>query len=538
MLHKCSRFILAAVLAISCCPGLAYGAESVDQPKAPLNPLQELFYMISGYESNDVDLQSGTAPLYPNNLTPPQATNDIPEYAGALDILNDGILLGLGGNLYYLREASFPTTGSGHISAYRTLERYNIDSGTWTTLASLPYWMEYCSAVVFGSTATTEGQIVLCGTPMVENGGVPAHATDPVAHVYAYNPNDEVPEWYAVSADNVPVASSLVNNGGLLELVGGVSGGTPSLAVFSYELSSGAMANVGSLSAPAIDADVIPHDGSLYIYSYANTFPELQAGTGTPTLHVFTNGSDVVYSGAFPTPEEPADMSLYPSQQAALSGSLTSADSGAVFVGPQAQSGGTDTYTLGWGSSAFTPYGQTANQGPLSGTAACVYRGQLYALGSAVSSDGSANLIFRSTPMADASLISGNNAVWRKDSKQNLSFVFSPDYGRFKHIVKVDGKALIQGQDYESGVGTTQVTLNASFLQTLSQGQHTIEALFDDGYTTVTGAFTVDVPASTMDGYTRPAALARTFDPLPVIPLTLGVIAAGTLTLLAFRKVR
>ncbi|MBR0420316.1 MAG: hypothetical protein IJI66_14235, partial [Erysipelotrichaceae bacterium] len=44
----------------------------------------------------------------------------------------------------------------------------------------------------------------------------------------------------------------------------------------------------------------------------------------------------------------------------------------------------------------------------------------------------------------------------------------------------VDGKKLTKDEDYTAAAGSVEITLKASYLQTLSVGEHTLTAMFDD----------------------------------------------------------
>ncbi len=539
MLHKSARFILAAILALSLVPAVAFAA---NDDASSGNPIVDLFYTVVGYESGD-NVQLASAGLYPNELTPPPTNSElskiVPELAGSEELLNGGILLGSGGKLYYMREVAFKNGSGQTVSGYRTLECFQ--DGAWTTLATLPDWLQFCSATVFGATDYSEGEIILVGAPMGSDGSLPAITSNPESHVYTFDPNSEAPSWQEIPAQGVPVATSVVNNGKVLQMVGGIQNGSPTDAVLTFDISTGAVTEAGHLSSPVVGAQTVPYDNGLYIYSYADSLNDLRNGTGTPKVTIYREGvSDLNSSPITSGVTEPANIADYPSRKAVLSGALSQADEGLILVGPQS-SGSTisDTYVGAWGNidGSVSPYSQTLSDEPVSGAAATVYAGNLYGLGSVLGSDGTTSMVFRSTVMPDASCLVGSGGVWRKDSQTGLEFIFSPDYSRFKYKVTVDGNDLIWGQDYDSRAGTTIIDLRPGFLQTLSEGPHTMTAFFDDGLTEVSANFTVQQAASVIpDGYTRPAALASTGDTLPLVPLACMAVAAVALGAVAFKR--
>lgn len=620
MLQKCARVMLATVLSLSLCPCLAFA----DEGESSGGLFQDLLYTMVGFSSGDevenIRTQASSLPLYSNGLQAPPPSSELPEMAAADGLLSGGILVGMGNYLYYLREATFTTADGATVGAYRSFERYSLANGSWETLESLPDYMEYVSAVAFGSNDTTDGQIVLLGTPMDMVDGVPTHAANPEAHIYTYNPDEDNSWLDEASTFDVPVAGALVNNGGILQIVGGIRNGTPSTTVTAYELMDGVASTVGELNSPVVGAQVVPHSGALYIYSYASDLTELQEGTGHPRLSYYSDDSGSTMDGAFPAFVEPQDMQVYPSQQSVMSGALTSADKGPVFVGPNAQEGGADTLILDWAGSSFNPYSQVLSNNVVSGVAATVYGGNLYAIGSIIDSvdstpgDGDAStgtdsndpstsdeagdgvtlaedetqagddgvivdegdgtdqdssamagtkytshLVFRSTPMVDASIVSGNNGIWRKGSTTDLDFVFSPDYGRFKHVVAVDGEDIVVSQDYDSAPGSTAISLKPEFLEELKVGDHTLTAYFDNRVTDLTALFSIEEPGSVVPdpneptnsggtsgtkggtkggtgGYTSPVELAPTADTLPVVPIAVLAVVATLLACLAFRR--
>ena len=82
-----------------------------------------------------------------------------------------------------------------------------------------------------------------------------------------------------------------------------------------------------------------------------------------------------------------------------------------------------------------------------------------------------------------------------EDSGATLTFVFKRninDGEAFSHFVgiRLDG-AIVDASNYTAEPGSVVVTLNASYLEGLATGTHTLEALFNDGSSTA-AEFTVE----------------------------------------------
>lgn len=79
----------------------------------------------------------------------------------------------------------------------------------------------------------------------------------------------------------------------------------------------------------------------------------------------------------------------------------------------------------------------------------------------------------------------GDGATWSKGSGETLAFTFKRNVSddiTFAHFtgIKVDDVE-VDASNYSAAAGSVVVTLNASYLEGLSAGDHTITALFDDG---------------------------------------------------------
>ena len=96
---------------------------------------------------------------------------------------------------------------------------------------------------------------------------------------------------------------------------------------------------------------------------------------------------------------------------------------------------------------------------------------------------GGAMLDYNITP--SYTITDGANGSFRKGDKNGLVFRFTrlgDDENTFKHFkeVLVDGKK-IDPSTYEARQGSVIIALKTSYLETLSAGDHTITAVFDDG---------------------------------------------------------
>lgn len=564
MQQKSARLIVALCLVCAMCTEVAFASDGSSG-----NFLQNMIYRVTGFTPADEGANGlaaqATASLYPDTLTAPPLTNSADFVNGsglsicsqATNVLDDGILIGSGDSLYYFRKVAFPLENGGFISAFRSCERYNVSSGTWSFQQSLPEWLEYVNVVEYGATADNRGFLVLTGTTMDTNSqGIPAHAANPRQRVYMFNLDGDVSSWSAAATNGVPVACGLINNGGVLQTVGGLVNGSPSGNIYDYELANGTSELKETLSEGVVNPRMEMHNRVLYVATYGSSIEELRAGTGSPRLIVHFTGMSTLMPGAFPASSTPSNTAYYPSRRSYEFGSLAWADAGCVFVGPLASDNSSDTFVLPWDGEVFSAYSATAHETTLAGTAACVYLGKLYALASSVTSteDASATnpntvMVFRATGMADASVVTGENSVWRQGSVGSLPFEFSPNFSRFKGIVRVDGQD-VYSSDFDTMEGSTVINLHPGYLEGLALGEHTMTAVFDSGYTEVSADFSIEVGSNgsggsgsngedgsgSGDGYTSPVALATTSDRLPVMPLAVCAVAAASAMCVAVPK--
>ncbi|MBO4261590.1 MAG: Ig-like domain-containing protein, partial [Clostridia bacterium] len=73
----------------------------------------------------------------------------------------------------------------------------------------------------------------------------------------------------------------------------------------------------------------------------------------------------------------------------------------------------------------------------------------------------------------------GSDSSWNGEEDSGLRFVSDADLSRFV-CVKIDGKVL-DSSDYEISSESTEITLKSDFLKTLSNGEHVILIVSDDG---------------------------------------------------------
>ena len=94
-----------------------------------------------------------------------------------------------------------------------------------------------------------------------------------------------------------------------------------------------------------------------------------------------------------------------------------------------------------------------------------------------------------------AVITAGANGTWQKGTKDGLSFTSNAAYKHFQKV-QVDGKDL-DASNYTVKEGSTIVTLKAEYLETLSDGKHTLAIVSDTG--TATTEFTIKAAAVTDD---------------------------------------
>ena len=83
-------------------------------------------------------------------------------------------------------------------------------------------------------------------------------------------------------------------------------------------------------------------------------------------------------------------------------------------------------------------------------------------------------------------VVSGGNTAWQKGSKEGITLTVKrseDDELCFSHFngVQADGTSLVRDTDYQAKAGSTVVTVKPEYLEKLSEGEHTVTVVFDDG---------------------------------------------------------
>ena len=143
-------------------------------------------------------------------------------------------------------------------------------------------------------------------------------------------------------------------------------------------------------------------------------------------------------------------------------------------------------------------------------------------------------------------IIAGANATWQKGSEDGLSFTSNAAFADFLKV-QVDGKD-VDASNYTVKEGSTIVTLNASYLETLPAGKHTLAIVSDTG--TAETEFTVVAaekqPADDESANDKAASdgdkesLAKTGDGsmLPITVLSILAVASIATGVFALRRSR
>jgi hypothetical protein len=134
----------------------------------------------------------------------------------------------------------------------------------------------------------------------------------------------------------------------------------------------------------------------------------------------------------------------------------------------------------------------------------------------------------------------GDGAVWTKGSSATADFTFnrSVDDGEtLAHFtgIQVDGKA-IDASNYDAVSGGVTVKLKPAYLSTLSVGQHTLTAQFDDGES-VTVKFTVQQSSSVKPNTNPSGSGTQSHTPKTGddsnVPLWSGILSASLIVFLS-----
>lgn len=144
-------------------------------------------------------------------------------------------------------------------------------------------------------------------------------------------------------------------------------------------------------------------------------------------------------------------------------------------------------------------------------------------------------------PAFKAMIIEGANGKWHKGSEDGLSFTSNAAFADFLKV-QVDGKD-VDASNYTVKEGSTIVTLNASYLETLSAGKHTLAIVSDTG--TAETEFTVlaaegEAADSKADNDGDKESLAETGDGsmLPIAALSILAMVSAAAGALSLRRIR
>lgn len=127
--------------------------------------------------------------------------------------------------------------------------------------------------------------------------------------------------------------------------------------------------------------------------------------------------------------------------------------------------------------------------------------------------------------------------IFAKGSNSSVTFTIKravDDASTFSHFtgIRIDGGTLTNGKDYTARPGSVVITLNASALERLEAGNHTVRVLFDDG--SVDKVLTVNRSGNAKNA--DPANTGDTFKPGIWIFLLAAAAAGIVLALWAIKK--
>lgn len=144
-------------------------------------------------------------------------------------------------------------------------------------------------------------------------------------------------------------------------------------------------------------------------------------------------------------------------------------------------------------------------------------------------------------PAFKAMIIEGANGKWQKGSEGALSFTSNAAFADFSKV-QVDGKD-VDASNYTVKEGSTIVTLNASYLENLSAGKHTLAIVSDTG--TAETEFTVlaaegEAADSKAANDGDKESLAETGDGsmLPIAALSVLAMVSAAAGALSLRRIR
>ena len=126
-------------------------------------------------------------------------------------------------------------------------------------------------------------------------------------------------------------------------------------------------------------------------------------------------------------------------------------------------------------------------------------------------------------------IINGADSIWTPESGEELTIRGNGEFSMFTGV-KVDGR-LLDESCYSAREGSTIVTLNADYLNTLAAGNHTVEIMWTDGLASTSFTINADTSGKNVES---PA----TGDNTPVVWLFILVIISGTGLFVNIKKAR
>ena len=123
----------------------------------------------------------------------------------------------------------------------------------------------------------------------------------------------------------------------------------------------------------------------------------------------------------------------------------------------------------------------------------------------------------------------GANSTWNKGNTNGLTVTSNGDFSKFI-AVKVDGTE-IAAENYTVESGSTIVTLNVAYLETLTEGTHTLTLVYTDGEVSTEFTVAPQTVAGTIEENTDTSASPQTGDSSNVaIWIVIAVLATGVMT--------
>ena len=312
-------------------------------------------------------------------------------------------MIGLNGNIYaipYSKDA--PANASYHLNMSQ-LYCYNIESGSWTHVGSLPKYTkdgkERDANYGTVSLALWQGKIIMLARSWTDS------LTDQV--LFSYDPQTN--QWTELTSleKNIPYGAALVNADGTMMVIGGgefkmgemgdEESSYSSDNIATLNMQTGEVAKVGSLvngrsnhhfsNGPlmqlAVSGDTI----------YVSDGVQLKGGTAANAnlgVERLTKQADGTYKAE--------DLkSAMPETKARFDDSygLAAGTDGAVITALKVAQGDQDTFAVDNDSSSFTAFNKKASDTPLTKVTALAYHGKLYALG--IDESNEASMVLRAT---------------------------------------------------------------------------------------------------------------------------------------------